>query len=249
MRLPGKRGVLYSAGPAQSLEGRVISGFYTILDHQDEFLIINKAPGVAVQGDPNAPSVLEYVRRDLQLAQLFPVHRLDMGTSGLVVAAKTQVANRVLSQAFQAHQVTKCYLAISAKKPQKKQGWVIGDMEKSRGGSYRLCRAKENPARTAFHSYPLENGQRLFVLRPFTGKTHQLRVALKSLGAPILGDERYGGALADRMYLHAWRLELEFGGRLFSYIAPPSPGELFGSPALQAVLQDISRDDLWRLGV
>ncbi len=225
----------------------VISSFYTILDHQDEFLIINKAPGVAVQGDPNAPSVLEHVRRDLQLGQLFPVHRLDMGTSGVVVTAKTPDANRVLSQAFQSHQVTKCYLAISAKKPSKKQGWIIGDMEKSRGGSYRLCRTRENPARTVFHSYPLENGLRLFVLRPFTGKTHQLRVALKSLSAPILGDERYGGASADRMYLHAWRLEFEFGGRLFSYIAPPSPGELFGSAVLETLLQEISTHDLWRL--
>ena len=201
-----------------------------------------------MQGDPNAPSVLEYVRRDLQLEQLFPVHRLDMGTSGVVVAAKTQAANRFFSQAFQAHQVTKCYLAISEKKPLKKQGWIIGDMEKSRGGSYRLCRTRENPARTVFHSYPLENGLRLFVLRPFTGKTHQLRVALKSLAAPILGDDRYGGAPADRMYLHAWRLEFEFGGRLFSYIAPPSPGELFDSPVLQVVLQEISSGDRWRLG-
>lgn len=249
MRLPGDRGVLYSAGPPLSLEGCVISGFYTILDHQDEFLIINKAPGVAVQGDPNAPSVLEHVRRDLQLEQLFPVHRLDMGTSGIVVAAKTQSANQFLSQAFQAHQVAKCYLAISAKKPLKKQGWIIGDMEKSRSGSYRLCRTRENPARTVFHSYPLENGLRLFVLRPFTGKTHQLRVGLKSLGAPILGDERYGGAPADRMYLHAWRLEFKFGNQLFTYIAPPSPGELFGSPVLQTLLQEVSSGDLWRLGV
>ncbi len=247
MRLPGSQRVRYSAGPPPSLEGCVISSFYTILDHQDEFLIINKAPGVAVQGDPNAPSVLEHVRRDLQLGQLFPVHRLDMGTSGVVVTAKTPDANRVLSQAFQSHQVTKCYLAISAKKPSKKQGWIIGDMEKSRGGSYRLCRTRENPARTAFQSYRLENDLRLFVLRPFTGKTHQLRVALKSLGAPILGDERYGSASSDRMYLHAWRLEFEFGGRLLTYVAPPSPGELFGSAVLQTLLQEISTHELWRL--
>ena len=58
------------------------------------------------------------------------------------------------------------------------------------------------------------------MLKPHTGKTHQLRVAMKSLGAPILGDTRYGGEQADRTYLHAWALEFNDGQvqqRLFSY--------------------------------
>lgn len=222
---------------------------YTILDDQADFLVIDKAPGVAVQGDPAAPSVLELARRDLGLAHLYPVHRLDMGTSGLVVAAKTAGANRALSQAFQAHEVTKCYLAISGKKPTKKQGWIIGDMEKSRGGSYRLCHSRENPARTVFRSYPVDGGRRLFVLRPITGKTHQLRVALKSLGSPIIGDTRYGGEAADRMYLHAWRLEFHLDGHLHQYASPPSRGGLFSAPGLQPLLDEVGRDDVWRLGV
>lgn len=225
-----------------------ISAFYSLIDHQVDFLVIDKAPGIAVQGDPDAPSVLEHVRRDLSLEQLFPVHRLDMGTSGLVVAAKTAAANRELSLAFQNREVSKCYLAIAAKKPSKKQGWVIGDMEKARGGSYRLCRTQNNPARTAFRSFSLEQGQRLFVLRPLTGKTHQLRVALKSLGAPIVGDPRYGGESADRMYLHAWRLEFSFAGRSFHYVAVPSTGNLFNHPTLQRVIAELDIGELWRLG-
>lgn len=228
---------------------RVISAFYTILDHQADFLVIDKAPGVAVQGDPNAPSVLDHVRRDLALTHLYPVHRLDMATSGLVVAAKTPEANRALSLAFQNQEVTKCYLAITAKKPSKKQGWVVGDMEKARSGSYRLCRTRDNPARTAFRSFPLDNGKRLLVLRPLTGKTHQLRVALKSLGAAIIGDERYGGEPADRMYLHAWRLQFHLSDRLHRYVAAPDCGELFNQVALRAVLAELDDGDLWRLGV
>lgn len=234
---------------SDSQRARLISGFYTILDDQNDFLVIDKAPGVAVQGDPNAPSVLQLICRDLGLENLFPVHRLDLGTSGLVVAAKTQAANRELSQAFQAHSITKCYLAISGKKPAKKQGWIIGDMEKSRGGNYRLCHSRENPARTVFRSFPLADGRRLFVLRPITGKTHQLRVALKSLGAPIIGDARYGGEAADRMYLHAWRLEFPFGGRLHEYVSPPGSGELFHLPELPPLLQEVGNDGFWRLGV
>lgn len=210
--------------------------------------MIEKAPGVAVQGDPSGPSVLDHLRRDLVLPQLFPVHRLDMATSGLVVAAKTPEANRALSLAFQNREVSKCYLAISAKKPGKKQGWVIGDMEKARGGSYRLCRTRDNPARTAFRSFALEGGKRLFVLRPLTGKTHQLRVALKSLGAPIIGDERYGGEPADRLYLHAWRLEFQFAGNAYHYIATPRPGELFAETSVQSAIAALD-DDPWRLGV
>lgn len=226
-----------------------ISAHYTILDHQADFLVIEKAPGVAVQGDPNAPSVLVHIRRDLALPQLYPVHRLDMATSGLVVAAKTPEANRALSLAFQNQEVRKCYLAIAAKKPAKKQGWVIGDMEKARGGSYRLSRTRNNPARTAFRSFSLDNGGRLFVLRPLTGKTHQLRVALKSLGAPIIGDERYGGEPADRMYLHAWRLEFHLAGRWYRYVATPGLGALFGQASLQAVIAELDDGDLWRMGV
>ncbi len=211
--------------------------------------MIDKAPGVAVQGDPNAPSVLEYIRRDLDLPHLYPVHRLDMGTSGLVVAAKTREANQRLSLAFQHQEISKAYLAITAKKPSKKQGWVVGDMEKSRGGSYRLCRTRNNPARTTFRSVSLVQGQRLFVLRPLTGKTHQLRVALKSLGAPIVGDQRYGGEAADRMYLHAWRLEFHFSGHLYRYVANPSRGALFQQTVLQAAMVELEDGDLWRLGV
>lgn len=242
--------MLYAAAlPVQHAPGAPISAFYTILHHQADFLVIDKAPGVAVQGDAGAPSVLEHVRRDLLLTHLYPVHRLDMGTSGVVVAAKTPEANRILSQAFQNQQVSKCYLAITGKKPSKKQGWVIGDMEKARGGSYRLSRTRDNPARTAFRSFALENGRRLFVLRPLTGKTHQLRVALKSLGAPIIGDERYGGEPADRMYLHAWRLEFSYCGRLYHYVAAPGPGALFCLPSLQTAVAQLGDGDLWRLGV
>jgi len=211
--------------------------------------VIDKSPGIAVQGDPGGVSVLEHVRRDLGLEALFPVHRLDVGTSGLVVAAKTPEANRLLSQAFQAQQVTKCYLAITAKKPAKKQGWIVGDMEKSRGGSYKLSRSTSNPARTFFRSFPLEGGMRLMVLRPLTGKTHQLRVALKSIGAPIIGDERYGGESADRMYLHAWRLEFPFAEQRQRFAVHPSVGNQFTSSALQTMLAELSEGDKWRLGI
>jgi len=72
-------------------------------------------------------------------------------------------------------------------------GTVVGDMEKGRGGSYMLTRGKENPAVTRFVTWGLPSlGLRAFVCRPETGKTHQIRVAMRSMQAPVLGDARYG---------------------------------------------------------
>ena len=203
--------------------------------------MVNKAPGISVQGE--ASSLLQVLKQDLSLSALYPVHRLDQATSGVVVMAKTESANRQLSLQFQERRVRKFYLALTAKKPSKKQGWVIGDMEKSRNGNYRLCHTRDNPARTAFFSFAFEEGMRLLVLRPYTGKTHQLRVALKALGAPIIGDTRYGGIDADRLYLHAWQLDFEFDRQSFSYRVPPVQGELFLRPSFHQKLSELGCPD------
>lgn len=199
-----------------------------------------------MQGDIAGPSLLDLVRRDLSLPELYPVHRLDLATSGVLVLAKTVEANRALSLAFQERRVQKYYVALSAKRPDKKQGWVTGDMEKSRNGNYRLCRTQTNPARTAFRSFAWEKGRRIWVLRPLTGKTHQLRVAMKSLGTAIIGDERYGGELSDRMYLHAWRLTLPLTGGLREYVAQPHPGDLFHLPSFVSRLNELEQEGQWQ---
>lgn len=203
--------------------------------------MVNKAPGISVQGE--AASLLQVLKQDLSLPALYPVHRLDQATSGVVVMAKTESANRQLSLGFQERRVRKFYLALTAKKPGKKQGWVIGDMEKSRSGSYRLCHTRDNPARTAFFSFAFEEAMRLVVLRPYTGKTHQLRVALKALGAPIIGDARYGGINADRLYLHAWQLDFAVDGKCFSYRVPPLQGDLFSRASFHQKLLELDCPD------
>jgi tRNA pseudouridine32 synthase/23S rRNA pseudouridine746 synthase len=133
--------------------------------------------------------------------------------------------------------VEKYYLALSDAKPAKKQGLIRGDMEKGRGGAWKLCQSQLNPAVTQFFSHSLAPGRRLFLLRPRTGKTHQLRVAMKSLGAPILGDALYGGSAADRTYLHAYALALTLDGEALRFVCPPAQGSEFAVPALAAYLQ------------
>lgn len=113
-----------------------------------------------------------------------------------------------LSAQFAEKTMRKTYLALGTHKPAKKQGWVKGGMARSRRGTWKLTRDEDNFAVTRFSSQSLKSGLRLFVLQPFTGKTHQLRVAMKSIGSPILGDTLYGGDEAGHLFLHAWRLVL-----------------------------------------
>ena len=163
--------------------------------------------------------------------KLYPVHRLDHVTSGLMIFARSGEANRELSQLFFLHKIEKYYLALSDKKPKKKQGKISGDMIKSRGGSYKLLRSRDNPALTHFFSAKVVGDRPLwlFVLRPRTGKTHQLRVALKSIGSPVLGDARYKGSPADRAYLHAYKLRFTLFDKVYSISDADILGQYFSS--------------------
>lgn len=198
---------------------------YTIVDQQADFLLVDKAPGVVVLGEED--SLLRALRTDLALPDLHPVHRLDRGTSGLTLFAKTSAANKQLAMAFEQRRVNKYYLVLIDGKPKKKQGLISGDMAKARNGSYKLLRSQDNPARTSFFSFALTGGRRLVVARIYTGKTHQIRVALSALGTPAIGDRRYGGSSADRLYLHAAQLQFELDGQVYDYFCPPTMGEAF----------------------
>ena len=103
-------------------------------------------------------------------------------------------------------------------------------MEKSRRGMWKLLRSQENPAITQFFSYSIAAGKRLYLLKPHSGKTHQLRVALSSIGSPILGDPIYATKNAykeQRGYLHAYALKFTFQSQDYNFVLPPNCGEYF----------------------
>ncbi|MDX1696101.1 MAG: TIGR01621 family pseudouridine synthase [Ketobacteraceae bacterium] len=216
----------------------VTAGFQLIARTPD-FVVIHKAPGIGFHREGNDPGLFDSVKHALELDPLFPVHRLDKVTSGLMLLARTPQAAQTFGKLFQQHKVDKYYLALARGKPAKKQGTIKGDMEKARRGAWKLTRSMNNPAVTHFRSYGTQSGVRVFLLKPASGKTHQIRVALKSLGTPIIGDRLYSEASpSDRVYLHAFALRFRFAGELFQYLQPPEQGELFQSPDIAALIRD-----------
>ncbi|MBU2871816.1 TIGR01621 family pseudouridine synthase [Colwellia sp. E2M01] len=227
--------------------------FKVITQHPD-FIVVNKEAGINFHDEGELGSglhsrVKNYLAQEqsnLQtkannseentelVPELYPVHRLDKMTSGIVIFAKNLAAAQTFGQLFSEHKIEKYYLAISDKKPTKKQGLIKGDMVKSRRGMFKLLRTVENPAITQFFSYVLPsekaNKQRLYLLKPHSGKTHQLRVALASIGAPIVGDPLYYPqpdvkTPIDRGYLHAYALKFTYLGDDFEFTCLPTAGE------------------------
>ncbi|MEC8229800.1 MAG: pseudouridine synthase, partial [Pseudomonadota bacterium] len=212
-----------------------------ILYEDDNLLVVNKPSGVSMHDDAknNASSqqsnnsgdlgagVVTLLKAQLGITQLHLCHRLDTGTSGCLCLAKTDNMAREIGELFASRQVNKYYLALSAQKPKKKHGIVIGDMKNRRGGQRILLKSTQNPAITQFFSQSASPGIRGFIVKPYSGKTHQIRVALKSIGAPILGDTLYGGQDADRLHLHAWKLVLPLSHDTVSVTAQMQSGEMF----------------------
>ena len=213
--------------------------FEILLKHRD-FIIIYKPCGVSVHKDEAEFGLTTLVARQVNVPQVWLVHRLDKVTSGLLILALNAESAAEFARLFAEHRIQKTYLALSNQKPKKKQGLIVGDMQKARNGAWKLCQSKENPAITRFESVSCEPNLRLFILKPQTGKTHQLRVAMKSLGSPILGDALYGKNTAeiDRTYLHAARLQFEFKGEVFDVFCEPKEGAWWQKESVLECMDD-----------
>lgn len=173
------------------------------------------------------------------------VDRLDEVTSGMMLLARSHETAQKLSVAFAEGRVSKCYIALSDRKPKKKQGTIRGDMTKGRRGSWKLLHSTEDPAVTKFTSFGVPDirpGLRVFIVRPLTGRTHQIRVAMKSVGSPILGDVRYADKVAaeqeDRTYLHAAAVTFTLEGQTIHITCQPSIGAEFLHVAFQTAWQE-----------
>ena len=140
-------------------------------------------------------------------------HRLDRDTSGVVILAKNEEVQKFLKKQFQDRKVHKTYYAVVEGRPKLDAARIdLPLLRNKKHPTTFLVDANGKEAET-FYKVVKSNGERsLLELKPTTGRTHQLRVHMKYLGHPIVGDPVYGKADADRLYLHASELEITLPG-------------------------------------
>lgn len=195
-----------------------------ILYQDDHLVLINKPAGLLSLSGKN-PQNLDSVHH--RLVQIFPgctlVHRLDFGTSGLMVIARNKVINAALCQQFSQRTVTKVYSALLCGHLDDNEGVIDAAIAKDPAlfPLMSICSIHGKPARSHYQVverlyHELEDRTLLPLTRvqltPETGRTHQLRIHCQQLGHPILGCDLYGGRLlpgterAPRLMLHASEL-------------------------------------------
>ncbi|QGY32341.1 RluA family pseudouridine synthase [Pantoea cypripedii] len=194
------------------------------LYQDDHLVLINKPAGLLSLSGKN-PRNLDSVHH--RLVQIFPgctlVHRLDFGTSGLMVIARNKAINAALCQQFTQRTVTKVYTALLCGHLKDNEGVIDAAIAKDPAlfPLMLICAVHGKPARSGYRVverfyHELEDGTLLPVTRvqltPETGRTHQLRIHCQQLGHPILGCDLYGGRLLPgteqipRLMLHASEL-------------------------------------------
>lgn len=193
-----------------------------ILHEDNHLLVVNKPPGIGVQGDASGDACLLdlaktwLVERRGRPGRVFlaAAHRLDRPVSGVLVLARTGKAAGRLSAAFREGRVHKEYLAVVHGAPREPEGEVRSYLRKDPARNRVTFTPEPLPgAREAVTRYRLlvpGEGRSLVSLEPVTGRSHQLRVHLASLGCPVVGDLRYGPgpALGPGILLHCRRLEI-----------------------------------------
>lgn len=244
LRVPPMPTVPAPKAEPRPLSDAAVAEMHAMVLFRDESLIVlNKPPGLAVQGGPgikkHLDGMLEAFTEDGEKPRL--VHRLDRDTSGVLVVARSVSAAAHLAKAFRGRDMEKTYWAVVVGEPQIALGRITmplmrlaGAQAVGRGGERTAPAEKGELGMRAVTDYQVLEAAKhraaFLELRPQTGRTHQLRVhCAEALKTPILGDGKYGGqaahleGLSGSLHLHARALRLPHpeGGWLEVTAAPP----------------------------
>jgi len=191
--------------------------------------VLNKPPGLATQGGTKTTQhldrLLDGIGDDRGRPKL--VHRLDKDTSGALLVARTARAAGHFAKAFSGRTAKKVYWAIVVGVPDAAQGTIDAPLAKQPGtGGEKMHISPEHglPAKTRWRVVDRAGNRAAWVeLQPLTGRTHQLRAHMASIGHPIVGDAKYGGAeafltdgISRKLHLHARRIRIDApdGGKI-----------------------------------
>ncbi len=171
---------------------------YRIVDKQDDFIIVDKSAGILAipDRDNEGDSLLDLLRP--QYPEIMTVHRLDRDTSGLLLFARSVEAHKYFSQAFENREITKRYQAITEGQVFVDEGKIETPIRSTPSGKM-VVDATGKPSLTLFKVIEKYRSATLLDIELITGRTHQIRVHLASIGYPLLVDPLYGKH--DNFYL------------------------------------------------
>jgi RluA family pseudouridine synthase len=202
-----------------------------ILWADEHLVVVDKPARVLVVSAPTrrGPTLVDLVSRQLG-ARLFPVHRLDEDTTGVLLLARTEPARTALERMFAERSIHRVYLALTSHAPSPPAGRIESRLAEGPGGTLRSVVRGGEKAITEYRLRARRGPHALVECRLQTGRRNQIRVHLAELGCVIVGDRKYGwrGPTRPRPLLHAWRIEFvhPFTGQQLALEAPPGEAEL-----------------------
>ena len=216
-----------------ALEKRALPAAMLVYE-DDDILVVNKPAGVEVDG-PADDTLLKRVCATLAerggASQAVLCHRLDAGTSGLILLARNAAAEQFLTEAIRQRQIQKRYLCVTFGRPQPPAALLHDYLSKdAERGVVRILSAPAPGAKeilTGYETLAVSGRLALLQVDLITGRTHQIRAHLAHIGCPILGDSKYGNNAANRelhfkyQALCAWELRFpaQIGDTRFSRLA------------------------------
>jgi len=177
---------------------------FEVIYDDNHLLVVNKSSGILVQGDATGDVPLvelckQYIKQKYNkpgAVFLGVVHRIDRPVSGVVVLARTSKALERLNELFRERETKKTYWAVVKNKPKQDSAtllhWLIKDEKKNKTTAYTRDTPGASRSELSYQVIAQSDGHWLLEVNPITGRPHQIRVQLASMGCPIKGDVKYG---------------------------------------------------------
>ena len=193
-----------------------------VIDNNDDFIVINKKSGIAVQGGTKSKkNIIDIFSKSkyFQNTKPFSVHRLDKDTSGVFIIAKNRETAKLLTSLFRLRKIYKTYLAVCNGEITQSKGKWVGDLTRYDGN-----RKITEKAITKFTVLDTNNNSTLIQMNPITGRKHQLRKQLSELDHPIYGDSKYTfdksfKRLNKQLMLHSYEIKFMINNKKHTYRA------------------------------
>ena len=192
------------------------------IENNENFVVINKPPGISVQSGTNSKrNILDILRKTQEFNESSPftVHRIDKDTTGILIVAKTRKYAQLFTSLFRIRKIHKTYLGIVLGNLNKAKGTFVDNLVYHEGKKKVILKAI-----THFKVIDSNNNYSFLELNPETGRKHQLRKQLLLHGHPIIGDSKYRlskdtFSKSNRLMLHAYSINFSINNKKFKYKA------------------------------